>query len=355
MVSVNVNGSSYTDFKQVDYSRSIDELCGQVRLIITEPANNDSIIKINDKIELYFDDILTFTGYAEKIKDMESNDSHDIGIDCRDLTCDLIDSTCPDDVKTVTDNTTYSNLVSSCIDGLGLGISVIDNVNATIEGDIKAAEIGEKCFEFLNRYARQAQIFLNTDSSGNVIIRQPGGTLITYLLSDEGNINNNILDSEINLDYTNRYNTYIVRSNNNLASDLNTDNLNVAGSAKDTAIRETRIYEKIADVHMTEDECINAAIEEANIRRIRSFNYSCKVAGFSANGELWDIAKLVNVYDVKKGVVGLFVINSISCNYSANGEFTTLNLTLPDAYKLQAELTAAESQTVEQASTYNAG
>ena len=83
---------------------------------------------------------------------------------------------------------------------------------------------------------------------------------------------------------------------------------------------------------MTSAECKKAAEEEANIRKIRGFQYSCEVSGFSANGELWEDGLLVGVKDLKKGVQGDFLIKDIHYSYSGQGERTTLVLTYPDAY-----------------------
>lgn len=347
MTIVEVNGQQFTRVKQVDVSNSLDDFSGTARIIVTEPTDDDSVIKIGDKASIIFDNIKVITGYVESISDSETNDSHDVDINIRSAVSDLIDSTIPDNLKFVEGVSTFKDLVQKAIDGLGLKISIVDNVNITFTDDIKSGEVGQKCFDFLQEYARKAQVFLNTDGLGNVYIRRPGGDLTTHLVEGV-----NILESSISLDYSERYNKYVVYSNSNVTAEGNTDNLNVKGEATDSSIRTTRVFEKIAEKPMSADECANAAIEEANIRRIRSFNYTCKVAGFSGNGELWQEGKLANTYNPKKGVVGKYVIRSINYNMSDAGEFTTMNLTEPDAYKLQAELSASDKQTITEATPY---
>jgi len=347
---VEVNGNSYTEFKQIDISDSLDDFARTARLIITEPANNSSIIKINDKVSIYLDDIKVITGYVEKISDSESDNSHDINIELRSLTADLIDSCCPDDLKFLEGVATYKDLVQKAIDALGLDITITDEVNISFSDEIKSAELGQTCFDFLNEYARKAQVFLNSDGDGNVLIRRPGGNLTTWLV--EGN---NILESRIELDYSQRFNSYTVYSNSNVTAEGNTDNLNVSGNAVDSIINSTRIFEKRAEKPMTADECANAAIEEANIRRIRGFKYSCKVSGFSGNDELWEIGKLVNIRDDKKGVNGAYVIKDINYTVTSGGDYTSMTMTLPDAYKLTAELPGSDAAAIDQATVYNEG
>lgn len=347
MIRVEVNNQGYDRFKQIDISRSIDDFSSQCRFVITEQADMSSIIKINDKVSVYLDGIKVITGYAEKITDSESNSSHDINIELRSLCADIIDSTAPDTIKNVKGVVSYKDLVQKAVDGLGLQLSITDEVGAKFNDEAKSASVGQNCFEFLQEYARKVQVFLNSDGDGNIIIRRPGGVLKTFLVEGV-----NIEDSTINLDYTNRYGKYKVYSNSNVTAKGNTDNFNVVGEATDSNIRATRVFEKIASKPMSSEECGYAAIEEANIRRIRAFQYSVKVAGFSANGELWEEGKIANVTDLAKGVKGVFVIKDVTYNYSEGGEYTTMTLTEPDAYTLNADLSAILKPTVELASVY---
>jgi len=347
MIRVEVNGTGYNLYKQVDISGSLDDFSKEAQLIVSEAVDLNSVIKINDKVSIYLDDIKLITGYAEKVNDSESDTSHDLNFKLRTLAADIIDSSCPDDLKNVDGVTVYKDLVSKAVTGLGLNITITDNIVATFNDEVKAAETGKNCFEFLQEYARKVQVFLNTDGDGNIIIRRPGGVLKTHLV--EGI---NILESSINLDYSQRFGTYKVYSNANVTEQKKTTNFNVVGEATDSLVRDTRLFEKISDKPMNADECAFAAIEEANIRRIRSFQYTAKVAGFSANGELWEEGKIVNVTDTKKGVKGIFVIKDVRYNFSEAGEYTTLTMTEPDAYTLEADLSTYNANTVVLADVY---
>lgn len=353
MVEIRVNNKSFNLFKQVDVSRSLDEFSGEGRIIVTEPVNDSSFILMGDLVEIKFDDNPGITGYAEKVSDQETNDSHDISFRVRDKVCDIIDNSVPDNMKIMKNVKTYKDLCLLAVSGFGLNLQVIDEVNAIFNEDLKAAEVGQNCGELLQEYARKVQVFLNTDGLGNILIRRSSGKLKTILASVPGFSRNNIKDSSINLDYTKRFNRYIVRSNSSLASaNRSKVDLNNFGEAIDSEIRTTRIFEKIAEKPATVDECKKAAEEEANIRRIRSFDYSCIVAGFSANGELWDIGKLASVKDPKKGVMGSFLIREVSWSFSNNGEITKMNFTYPDAYTGIAEPAKIDKKITKIASTY---
>jgi prophage tail gpP-like protein len=351
-IEVRVNGKTYDLFKQVDISTSLDNFSNEARIITSEPVNDSSFITINDLIEIYLDGIQKITGYAEKITDGESNTTHDISYTVRDAVMDIIDSTVPDNVKSLKNVKTFKQLCELVVVGLGLKIKIVDDVGANLVGEIKAASVGQNANDFLQGYARSAQVFLNTDGAGNILIRRPSGTLQTILLAQVGGNNNNIIDSNINIDYSKRFNKYIVRSNPSVAASKKTDDLNQTGVAIDSIIRSTRRFEKIAETPMTAEQCKQAAAEMANTARLRSFNYTCKVVGYSANGELWEDGRFVKVQDDKKGMKGTFVIRSCSYSNSGAGEFTTLNLTYNDAYTNEPELTPVNERISKNASTY---
>ncbi len=354
---IRVNGVTYKRFKQIDISRGIDTFAGEVRILVSQAQNNNSIIKVQDLVEIFFDGIQVFSGYIEKINDTEDRRNHDISYRARDTVSDLIDSEVPDNVMTVENVRTMKDLVQLCIDGRGLTdiISVIDNVGVSFSDteEFKAAEQGQTIGDFLEDNARQVQIFLNTDGKGNVVINRPSGKLKTLLKNVPGDVNNNIKNSSFEIDYSQRFNKYTVYSNSSLASDSATINdINNKGEAFDSEIRKSRTWSKIAENPMTSKQCKAEAEEEANIRRARSFSYSCEVAGFSANGELWEPGKGVTVKDVTKGISGSFQTNKITWTFGGGGELTKIDVTLPDKLTVEAQPTVQIERESLPSSTY---
>lgn len=352
-----VNGQTFKRFKQVDLSRSVDTFAGEIRIITSQAPNNDSFLKLGDYIEFFLDGVQVFTGYIERISDTEDRESHDLSFRARDSVADLIDSYVPENVKSLENVETFQELVQLCIDGLGLNgsISIVDLAGAKFSDSqkLKAAETGQTVGDFLQENARIVQVFLNTDGLGNVLIQKPSGRLKTTIQNVPDAKNNNVKSSTIEIDQSKRFYKYTVYSNSSLASESSTvDDLNNQGVAIDTEIRSTRIFEKIAEKPMTADECGRAAAEEANIRRARSFKYSCVIAGFSANGELWEPGKEVPVKDTLKGVNGLFQTNTVKWSFSSGGEITTIDITLPDKGTVEAVPTSITERTTQASSTY---
>jgi prophage tail gpP-like protein len=355
MIEIRVNGTTYNLFKQVDLTSSLDEMLKECKIVVTEAVNDSYFINEGDLIEIWLDGVKAFTGYTDDISETENDGFHDISFGARSKGMDVIDSTVPDKVKFVKKVQKYKDLWTLCIDGLGVDIKVIDEVGATFTTDDKGAEVGEHCGDFLQKYARKIQVFPTSDGNGDIVIRRPGGKLKTLLLNVDGVKNNNIIDSTYSNNISERFNKYVVRSNGNLTSASTNDKalkdkLNAKGEYIDEDVREGRFFEKPAESPMTASECKKAAEEEANIRKIRGFNYVCEVSGFSGNGELWEDGLLVDVKDNKKGIVGEYVIKNIHYSYSQLGEKTVMNLTYPDAYGAMA---STKTYTVKKGDYFN--
>lgn len=357
MFEVRVNGKTFTRFKSAGGVFSDDTFAGEFSITTSPSPNNDSFLKLGDFIEVFLDGIQKHSGYLEDVEDSESRTNHDIKFVGRDSVSDLIDSSVPENVKSLEGVSKYSELVQLCIDGRGLTdkIKVIDDVGATF-GDsnkLKAASTGQTIGDFLQDNARIVQVFLNTDGKGNVLIRRPGGKLKTTLQFVPGAINNNIKSSNFKINWRERFNRYTIYSNSSLASDSATANdINNKGEAFDNEIRKSRVFEKIAEKPMTNDQCKKAAEEEANLRRGRSFNYDCDVAGFSANGELWEPGLIVPVKDQERGVIGEFQISTVRWSWSGSGEVVNISVTYPDKGFVEPELSPALAKTTQDSSTY---
>jgi prophage tail gpP-like protein len=357
LLELRVNGKTFNRFKSSGGVFSDDTFAGEFSITTSPAPNNDSFLKLGDFIEIFLDSIQKHSGYLETVSDSESKTGHDIKFVGRDSVSDLIDSSVPENVKSLEGVSSYAELVQLCIDGLSLTdqIKVIDDVGAEF-GDrdkLKASSTGQTVGEFLQENARIVQVFLNTDGKGNVLIRRPSGKLKTTLQLVPGAINNNIKSSNLKIDWKERFYKYVIYSNSSLASEDSTiDDMNNIGEAFDNDIRKSRVFEKIADKPMTAGQCKKAAEEEANIRRGRSFNYDCDIAGFSANGELWEPGLLATVKDEERGVKGEFQISTVRWSWSGSGEVVNIAVTYPDKGHVEPELSPAIEKTTQDSSAY---
>lgn len=337
-----MNGETFTGFKQLNVTRSFDDFSGEARIVVSKQPNNLSFIVIGDLVEIELDGVLVLTGYAEVIGDSESIGTHDISFRVRDKVADIIDSSAPDNVKTLEGVSTIAQLCQLVVDGLGLDINVVDNFGGSIADELKGASVGQNAFDFLNGYARKAQLFLQSNGAADILLQRPEGKLKTLLAFSSRFNRNNIKESSFEDDVTQRFGKYIVRSNGNIA-DGSTEMDNF-GEAIDDEIRESRVLEMVSSEPMTADECTRAAEEERNVRKARGFKYSCTVAGFSANGELWYPGRKVDVRDDEKQINGEFLLREVSWEQSdGGGELTKISVAPPDAYGAFAAPNASQS------------
>lgn len=352
-----VDGQTYNLFKSVDGVSSIDTIAREVRITLSQQQNNQSVLGAQSFIEVYRDNVKDFTGYIDDISDSEDRSSHDIEFRARSMIADLLDSSVPENARNLEGVSNYAELVQLCVDGLGFGntIKVIDEVGAKFADPekIKAAETGDSCESFLTENARIVNVFLGDNGDGNIFIRKPSGKLKTIIQNVPGADNNNVKSSNVKIDYTQRFYKYTVHSNSSLASDdADVDSLNNEGSAFDNEIRKTRVLDITAKEPMTSEECKRAAEEEANIRRARSFSYSAEIAGFSANGELWEAGPNVKVIDTVKGISGIFLLNSVKWGFGDGGENVSCEISLPDKTTAQPSPTVSTDRIAVPSSTY---
>ena len=347
---VRVNGQSFDYFKQLDISRSLDHFAGECRIMVTEQINDQSFLLINDQVDILLDGFQRIHGYAEKTSDSESSDSHDVSFTIREMS-DLIDSTIPDNLKTITGVSAFSSLINIALKGLELtGIKVIDQNYFRMPETLKAGEVGQKTLDYLLDYARMVGAILSTDGKGNIIIYKLGTLNPTMLINQRNGTNNNILDSSLDIDYSSRYYHYLFRSQGGIDQQWNDGNNytvhSYKGEAFDEEIRTTRRLELKSETPMNSDQLAVRASQESNLRRARSVTYTVRVNGFSANSTPWEIGQLVKVNDEKKKIKGVFLIKEISMSSSSGGEITELKLTYPDAYGVNAVLNDDNTVTV---------
>ncbi len=106
------------------------------------------------------------------------------------------------------------------------------------------------------------------------------------------------------------------------------------GSAFDPDIRSSRRFTSIGSKAMTAADCKKRAEWEANIRKTKSFSYSCEVVGFRQNlneigslgfaaNPLWKPNQLVYVVDENGGIDDELLIKSVNYTQDLNGGSVT--------------------------------
>lgn len=356
MISMEINGKKFIGFKDCSIDIDIETACRTFDFTATSDGKLKIPCKRGDRVVIYIDQEPKITGYVEKISPKFSDSSHDISISGRSITCDVIDSTVsgnitiapPMSIKTIFKKT-LQELNLSSIDVLVSGgvrsFTEADFGLATSEygySESVGAPVGENAFTFLEKYCRKRQVFFTTNGQGNIELIRAGSEILPIVLMHRiGNPNNNIKTADADFDNSQRFWKYIVRSQNNASMDFDSEGFeSQVGYAYDNEIRKSRILEVQAEVCSDGQTATERAIWEANIRRARSFGYSCTVTKHYINKEeskTWDINKLVHVVDEYNDIDSLLLIKSVKFRYSeSEGDMTDLTLIYKDALTLKA-------------------
>jgi len=352
-VTVEVDGVEYKTFKDLNVNRSIDDVAGSFRIVTARPSDNSNPFKVGLGINIKLDDVQVMRGkiYESHIEGDTTND--DIVLSGRDITGDIIDSTVPDDSKVFVEGANIFTITGRVLTSLGAdnSIGILNQSGGLIEpfseDEIVSCEVGDTVIEFLLKYCRKRQLFLNTDTFGNLIFFKADGQRVGNLIINQtSNISNTVLNYSVKLNVSNRFNKYICKGQDSDAWVGGDDaTVDASGEAIDPEIVESRIHEfKMEEDSPSSSDCQARAAEESNVRRARGFEYKVTVQGYKDN-ITWGVNQFVQVSDDKAGVYGEFLIKGVEFKLnSLQGRHTKLTIVNKDAYTAEAAINLRTSK-----------
>lgn len=398
-VTIEVNKKPYKGFKSVRVESAMDEFGRYAEATLTYESFATFPIKLNSLFSVKFRnasqkrDEYVFTGYIESVEAVDNADGSEIRISGRDKLADIQDSSLvvpitfksPARLRDIIfkaldrNGFTVQNILSKnaalSLDGNYIGIIDLVNPSEFGDDDVISSDVGQNIFEFLNIYASKRQCILTSDEYGNIVITRGNGNNYTYktgiirritsLPSNTLNAitgavlpsntrENNVLNSAISFDNSQRFSKYVFISQKNAGQlafnegDIDVANMaNIQGMATDTEIRSQRQLVQSMDGAKDVATLRQRAIWEANIRRIRALNYTVSIQGFIAknDNEIWRTNRIVVVNDEKNSMDSNMLIKRIVYSFSDGGSIVTMDLTYPDAFQLQTNITASEAKT----------
>lgn len=357
-----VNGELFTLWETASFSRSIDTPAGQFQFSSTQKAPAQYPVKKGDYVQIMLNDVPMITGYIDILRAQGAKDSGQVvRVIGRDNTQDLIDSSMPDAVKNIQGPISLQALCERVISSINANIEVVDvssppprvsTLQDFPEGTDFTADSGRECMEYLISFARKRQVYLVPDGAGRLQLFRPGLFRATSpLLNVVNGQRNNIIAYELNLDDTQRFNRYRIRSQDNFGSDDNASydgGEDRSGDATDNEIRRSRYFETQAPESFNEGEVTQTALEVLNIRKSHSTDYTCTVQGSTDNnGNIWDIGQTVQVNDEFADVEGDFIIRAVTHEISlARGTKTVITVAPPEAYQVRETTPTDERKAV---------
>jgi prophage tail gpP-like protein len=345
-----IDGKTYSEMKKCTVTRHVDTVCGTFSLHL--PTDKTNPFKIGSVLSIKMGGAQVMRGKVYCLEQVIGPEKDEIVVSGRDITGDLVDSTVPDSCKVFGAGVHILDIAKKIVAERGFEKSIFcynnaGDVQPFSEDEIITCEVGDTISDFLMRYCRKRQLFLNTDPFGNLIFfRADGvdtGNNIQHLTTSNAN---NVIERSIKRISHECFNRYICRSQEldaweslkSVASGGEERDVDTFGEAFDSRPENAgRELEFLLEKGGSSADCTARATEEADVRRSRAFEYSVKVKGYR-DIKPWAVNQLVNILDTRADISGKFYICGVEYNYDMNeGKTTRLSISYKDAYVLLAK------------------
>lgn len=341
MMELVVNGVPFTNFLNLSVGFSMDSF-GRV---FSFEATQDNFalfpFKVGDSCVVSLSGVPVVTGSIEVIQPSIESSDHRISIQGRSRACDLVDSSI-NGIQLNGERISLVYIIQQVLDFLGLDLKIENEVGSLQEfgkSDIVSSKPGQNAFDFIEQYARKAEVILLDDGYGDIVITRASDNLdpVSFRLVDGDELGNDILSSSIAIDYTDRFHKYIVIAQQN-PTGLNASGVvdlkavtKSEGEAFDDEVRSSRVLVIVAENASSKDQCIERAKWEANIRKARSVVYSATFQShFMEDGEAFNYNRLHQVVDQAADISSELLINEVEFLQGGEGVGTTTKVTMVD-------------------------
>jgi len=348
-ISLDVNDKNFDQFTEASVSVSMLQASGSFSISATSSVPKNFPAKAGDLVSVRVDGKKVLTGYVDGIQVSYNSQHHTITIQGRSKTADLIDSKMPIALS-FTENVTLVAVIQKILSTLGIkGISVTAEleIDPFKTGELVAGKVGQGAFGFAEQFARKRQVLITDDGEGNIIlIRNSGIDSGNQLLNIVGGEENNIKKGNLEIDESQVFNRYVVKSQLNsvaiseLFSSIDPKTaVDQKAEVTDSSVREGRVLTIVAENATSTEESAPRAKWEADVRRSKARTYECEVVGHSdSKGALWALNRLVSVEDDFANIKFNMLIDRLKFDFSVTtGNTTLIHCVPPDAYKVLAE------------------
>jgi len=358
MLSIKINGTPYKNFTSATVTASIAAMARGFSFVSTASEDNDFSVKVGDRVVITADGIQIIDGYIESLEINYNDLMHDIRVSGRSFLADFIDSTAP--VQFEKKGTTLQAIASGMLSAMGIAATV-ENQAGNIKDfgrDISSAEIGQNALEFLESYSRKRQVLLTSDGGTKMVLARTGTAKAPANLKNvRGAKDNNIIDATRNIDFSDRFYQYTVKSQLNTSiADLIAGPKDVAdqeGKSIDAQIRSSRKIVLNAEESSESFSAGQRAVWERNIRIGKSETYTATVVGNSVNGKLWLPNTIVKIIDNFCQIDSEMLIRDVEYNFDINrGSQTRLTMITEKSVSLEVEQTARKANTKKESDNF---
>lgn len=338
-VTIKVGGKLLTGWESVDISKSMTSLCGSFGM--AQSATNDNGVTTflpvfpGDRVSVELEGAAFLTGWVDAISPKVDAKSHGIGVEGREITCDLVD--CGREPKSPIHwkNLTLPQLIRELVQPFGLTFT---DTGAPVGSPFKlfSAEPGDSVFQTIQKAASVRGLLPMTLPDGSITTVVEGKGRATDRLV----YGLNILSASGKYDNKGRFSAYHVTGQAPVSPGSSyfggaKKHTSTAG-ATDPLVTRYRPLVVVESGEVRGTMAQTRANWEATTRAAKASTVEVTVRGWTqSDGTLWECARTASVeipYLFGPGAREL-LISAVRYSYGPGGTVAVLSLVTPGAFK----------------------
>ncbi len=338
-----IDGKTWNTWDSISYSRSIERMGGSFQVTLAQKPEAgflSSAMRIGLPVQIEIDGETVLDGYIDDVDHSYDDRTASISVVGRDKTGDLIDCAATVDGPFEFNNRKLEKVIEQIIKPFG--IDLIVDVDTGKPFSRLAIQPGETAHAFIDRICRFRAVLPVSNGIGGLVLVKP---------SDEKSpgrlvYGQNILKGRVQTKGAERFSLYVLKGQAE-GHDESTAGEVSGGEGRATDERVTRYRPTVITA---ESQGFTQTLQERaewqrNVSRARGNTATYDVVGWYADAEtktLWKPNTLVWVEDAARSINREMLITSMTLQRSNQGTFTTLELAIPEAYELVAEVQPPE-------------
>lgn len=289
-VSLHIGSSKLIGWEELSVNKSMDTIAASFNFKMVDVWDGDPIDLVPDlPCSIFIDKLKVTTGYVGPVNIRAAKDDSFLTIKGRDKTGDLVDCSADHNPGSWS-NLGLQKLVYELVKPFGLRVYAEGDMGENVKEF--TINTGESPFEAIQRICIDRGILPLSNEDGDVVLTTSGSNRSTdHLVYGE-----NVLEAEVEYDFTNRFSNYKVKGQKSGSGDTwTTTTTEVVGEAQDQGIDRYRPKVISADGQMTNSLAARRAAWEAQVRAGRSGKLVLTLPTWKqSDGTLWNINTIVS-------------------------------------------------------------
>ncbi len=338
-LTLRVDGHDIAGWTSIQVNRSLDDIADTFSLQLTTKASSTPppyTIGDGSYCTVHYGSELVLSGYV---------DQYDLGYDATSTTMSLAGVSCAADLVDCTAIKPNKKTGGPWRKTLGLqiakeicepyGIEVSSEVGSLPQESYFKLEEGERCFDALDRLAKDSGLRLRSKPDGSIVFTRAGTLTLPDVVIERGR---NVLSGGFTRDMSERYSDYLFKGQRAASGENSGSAVNVSHLVQDAGVPRYR------PLLVEADRLVKRRAEwERNTRagKAQQLRYEvCNPDDLALSWEmgkhgLWFPGAVVSVKDSFLDIEGMFIVTSCSFIRDNNGTKTSLSLTFPEAYQAE--------------------